>query len=141
MLEREGANLCAFCRTPRSDTGEEEVERTKNLMEKGNADALNMLAGCYEDGTYGMPQDRAKANEVWLKAGELGYAEAYFSLGNSYYNGTGVDINKKKANHYYELSAMNGVVSARHNLGVNEYRAGNGHRAMKQMGVYQQGTT
>ena len=40
-------------------------------------------------------------------------------------------IDKKKARHYYELAAMNGSIKARHNLGANEYDAGNCHRAFK----------
>ena len=48
-----------------------------------------------------------KANELLLKAGELGCAEAYRNLGMSYNNGLGVEVDKKKAKHYYELAAMN----------------------------------
>ena len=40
-------------------------------------------------------------------------------------------IDKKKARHYYELAAMNGSIKARHNLGANEYDAGNCHRVFK----------
>ena len=37
-----------------------------------------------------------------------------------------------KRSNYFELSAMNGCVYARHNLGCGEVRAGNYHRAKKQ---------
>ena len=100
-------------------------------MEKGNADAYYLLGGFYRNGTCGMPQDWAKANELFLKAGELGCAEAYFNLGNTYNNGEGVEIDKKKARHYYELAAMNGHVGARHNLGNVKGKAGNYKRAFK----------
>ena len=67
-----------------------------------------------------------------LRAGELGCAEAYFNLSNSYYhNGRGVEVDKKKAKYFYELAAMNGNVQARHNLGCIEGNAGNHHRAYK----------
>ena len=46
-------------------------------------------------------------------------------------NGRGVEIDEKKATHYYELAAMGGDMLARHNLGCNEYRAGNKDRALK----------
>ena len=80
-----------------------------------------------------MPQDRAKANELYLKAGKLGCASAYFNLGNAYDNGYGVEFDMKKAKHYWELAAMNGSVQARHNLGVDEYEAGNLQRAYKHL--------
>ena len=41
-------------------------------MGKGNGDAFDDLAGLYERGIMGIPQDSAKANELYLKAGELG---------------------------------------------------------------------
>ena len=132
MVLREGDDsLCAFCRTPGAKSYEEEVARAKKLMEKGNADAYYMLANYYDCGTMGMPQDRTKANELYLKAGELGCAEAYFNLGYSYNYGEGVEIDKKKAKYFYELAAIRGDLSARHNLGVLEKQTGNLHRAMK----------
>jgi hypothetical protein len=118
-----------YARDPTS--AEEEVKQIKKLVEAGNAYAIYNLAGYYADGDGGMPQDFAKANELVLRAGELGCGAAYHNLGNSYYNGEGVEVDKKKATHYWELAAMNGDVEARHNLGYMEKEAGNHHRAMK----------
>ena len=132
MLEREGVNiLCAFCRTPGTKSDEEIIERLEKLMDKGNAYACSRLAGCYAKGRMGILQDWLKANELYLKAGELGCAEAYFNLGNTYDFGRGVEIDKEKAKHYLELAAMNGCLHARYNLGVIEGQAGNNQRAYK----------
>ena len=100
-------------------------------MEKGNAYAFYMHAGYYANGEHGLPQNRAKANELWLKAGELGCAKAYCNVGNTYANGMGVEADKKKAKHYYEQAAMKGSVAARHNLGCMEGETGNHQRAKK----------
>ena len=110
--------MCAFCRTLRPSSEEEGIKRIMNLIEKGNADAFCTLAGCYADGIMGVPQSWAKANELLLKAGEVGCAEAYFKLGCSFHFGRGVEIDKKKAVHYYELAAaaIIGDVDARNNL-------------------------
>ena len=78
-----------------------------------------------------MPQDRTKALELWHRAGELCYAEAYHNIGCAYSTGVGVERDDKKADHYYELAAMGGFVAARHNLGNAEFRAGNWDRALK----------
>ena len=43
--------------------------------------AYYQLAGYYAQGTNGMPQAWAKANELFQKAGELGCADAYCQLG------------------------------------------------------------
>ena len=156
-IEESGAkDLCPFCRTPPARSPQEEVKRTEKLMEKGNAQAFYMLASCYAQGINGMPQDRAKVNELLLKSGELGCADAYYNLGNFYNKGDGVEIDMKKAKHYYELAdlgnfynegdgveidmkkakhyyglaAMNGHIKARYNLGCMEGNAGDNHRAM-----------
>ena len=130
MVESGAKDLCAFCRTPKSMSNEETIGRVNKLTEKGNADAFYQLAGYYDRGINGVPQDRAKANELFLKSGELGCADAYYNLGNQYFNGRGVEVDKKKARHYYELAAMNGDVQARNNLGCMEGQAGNHQRAM-----------
>ena len=132
MKMSEAKDLCAFCRTPPVTSDEEHIRRVKKLMEKRNAGAFNHLAGCYSQGIVGLPQDYQKANELCLKAGELGCAVAYYNLGNSYRDGeAGVERDDKKAQHYWELAAMGGSVSARYNLGVVEGQAGNHHRAYK----------
>ena len=69
MDESGARRLCAYCRTPYAKSEEEEVERVKKLMEKDNAEAFFQLGGYYENGTHGLPQDQAKANELYLKAG------------------------------------------------------------------------
>ena len=42
-----------------------------------------------------------------------------------------MEEDKKKAKHFYELAAMNGNLSARHNLGCMEIEADNHNRAYK----------
>ena len=129
MEESEAEDLCPFSRTPCPTSSEEAVNRLKKLVNAGNADAFDNLAGCYERGVFGLPQDMAKARQLYLKAGELGYSMAYYNLGCSYQSGEGVEM--KKAIHYWELAAMNGSVNARAKLGATEYNANNHQRAYK----------
>ena len=129
----EEKDLCAFCRMPPASSDEEQIKQLNKLMDKGNAGAFDMFAWLYYKGRHGMPQNPQKANELWLKAGELGYAAAYFNLGCSYEKGTGVEFDMNKAKHYYELAAMGGDLLARNNLGCLEGtgKAGNEERAFK----------
>jgi len=130
-MTEEGGDLCAFCRTPRASSGEEIIKRFKELMDKSNGDSFNALGSLYRRGYCGLAQDYRKANELYLKAGELGCANAYYNLGINYENGDGVEIDTNKTQHYWELAAMKGDVLARYNLGHMEHRAGNHQRAMK----------
>jgi len=132
MVEREGNKfICAFCRTPAIKSDEEEIERTKKLMEVGNAEAYFLLAGYYANGGRGIVQDERKARELMLKAGELGCAQAYANLGEFYRDGIGVNVDRKKAKQYIELAAMRGHAMARASLGCMEFEDGNVDRAMK----------
>ena len=103
----------------------------KKLVDVGNAHACYNLAGYYATGDHGTPQDVTKANELYLRAGELGRAEGYCNLGFSYDKGRGMEMDKKKARHFYELAAMNGDAAARFNIGLLEGKAGNVNRAVK----------
>ena len=117
---------CPFCRTPVPTTVEEDIERLKKRMEVGDANAFEIMGNAYSRGC-GLPQNSSKAVELWRKAGKVGYT----NLGNAYFNGEGVERDKKMAKHYFELAAMEGNVMARHNLGAVEYKAGNFDRSLK----------
>ena len=130
-LGRSKDTLCAFCREPIATSDEEEIRRMKKLMDANNARAIYNLAGYYDSGSMGMPQDVTKASELMLRAGELGCGESYCNLGIYYMLGKGGQVDKKKARHFFELAATKGDVQARHNLGCIEGNAGNFHRAYK----------
>ena len=118
---------CPFCRTPLPTSGEEGVERLKKRMEVGDSYAFFMMGCYYSGGHYGFPQDSAKAVEFWRKAGKFGYT----NIGAAYYDGEGVERDEKMASHYFELAAMEGIVMARYNQGIDEENAGNYERAFK----------
>ena len=123
---------CAFCRTPPASSKEEHIKRLKALMDRGNGMAFNQLAQYYYAGvTEGLPQDYKKANELFLKAGELGCSDGYFNLGIAYEKGRGVGRDEKKADCYFELATMGGDVTARYNLGIIEEDVGNIQRSLK----------
>ena len=130
-----GVGLCPFCRTPGPPTneegGREAVKQIKKRMEINDAYAIYGLGCCYDDGRYGIPQDYAKALELWHQAAELGHASSHYNIGAAYYAGNGVERDEKKAVYYWELVAMGGHVKARHYLGVLEKRAGNMDRVIK----------
>ena len=130
--KRDGdVGICPFCRTPAPTSDKELIEQTKKRMEIGDAEAMHNLGGCYFEGLYGLPQDRAKALELWYQAAKLGYATSYYSIAAAYDLGNGVGRDEGKANHFWELAAMEGDTYARYNLGVYEWHAGNMSRALR----------
>ena len=122
---------CPFCRALARTSSEELIERTRKRVEMGDAEAIYILGYDYAEGIAGLTQDMDKALELWHRATEIGHAASYCSIGYAYHNGRGVERDEKKATHYYELAAMGGDETARHNLGVLEESAGNMGRALK----------
>ena len=121
---------CPFCRVPHP-TDEGATERAKIRVELDDPIAIYDKGCDYFLGKGGHPRDRKKALELFYRAGELGHAMAYSNIGYAYNYGEGVEVDYKKATHYYELAAMRGNEVARYNLGVNEARSGNLDRALK----------
>ena len=117
---------CPFCRTP-DPMSSEVIKRFKKRMEVGDPYAFYVMGCAYAHGRYGLPQDRARAIEFFRKAGKDGYA----NIGFAYDHGHGLERDKKMAKHYFELAAMAGNVTARYNLGADEYNAGNYDRELK----------
>ena len=130
-LLADSRQLCPFCRIPFHKTDEEYTERLKKRAATADVNAMRMLGCYYQDGEMGLPQDHAKAIELWLRAGELGDAGSHHNVGNAYLHGLGVERDTTKATYYYELAAMVGNVDARHNLGIFEKNEGNMERAVK----------
>ena len=122
---------CPYCRTPDATSEDEAIEREMRRVEADDAEAIHQLGYYYRDGRRGFPKDYTKALELFHQAGELGFAKAYVNIGYAYDRGHGVEVDKKKAVYYWELAAMMGNETARHNLGSMEARTGNMDRAFK----------
>ena len=123
--------LCPFCRSPAPTSAEEIVERTKKRVKVGDAQAICNIGDYYYSGILGFQQDDGKTLEHWHQAAELGWTTAYNNIGTFYYTGRFVEMDKKKARHYYNLAAMGGGVGVRHSLGCMELREGNIDLAIK----------
>ena len=68
---KRGPLYCAFCRALPPTSEATFDSQSRKLMETDHAYAFYYVAGLYKNGE-GVPQDMAKANELYLKAGELG---------------------------------------------------------------------
>ena len=125
---------CPFCRAPPIDTDSDEMTRIEIGMKANNVYSIFDCATCHVEGSYGFPKDLSKARELYLKAGDLGYAAAYwkhYKLAKRYYHG---EVEKKNVLlDVLELAAMRGHIFARYSLGAYEWDAGNHERACKHL--------
>ena len=90
-----------------------------------------LFGNYYENGEFGFPQSYTKALALWHRAAELGNTAAYYNIGNAFCYGKGVEVDRKKARHYWEIAAIGGSAFSRGNLGFAEALAGNFDRALK----------
>ena len=122
---------CPFCRIPTPTSDKEINDMLIKRVEAGDPIAIYNRGNYFRDGRNGFPQDCTKALELYHRAAQLGYAPAYLNIGYAYDVGEGVEVDKEKARHYYELAAIGGNEVARNNLGTWEKREGNIDRALK----------
>ena len=122
---------CAFCRTPGPKGPKEFIDQLKRGVERNDMASIEQLAEYYIEGTCGLEKDSTKAMVLLLKAGKLGCADAYYTAGNLYFDGNGVEKDEKKARLCYELGTIGGSIRARHNFAKMEGMAGRDERASK----------
>ncbi|EJK47878.1 hypothetical protein THAOC_33374 [Thalassiosira oceanica] len=117
---RGGLRGCPFCRTPTPRDDASALAMIQKRVGKGNAAAINNLAGQYYKGYLGLTKDVTRAVELWTEAAELGSLGAHHQLGIAYYTGEGVKQDKTRGIRHWQVAAMKGHVFSRNNLGVVE---------------------
>ena len=126
--EKRGMRGCPFCRTPRPKEGSQVVPMIQKRVDAGDPVAMSDLGNIYRSGQFGLEKDVTRAVDLYERAAELGVKEAHLRLGLLYGHvyGSGEDVEKDmaKAIRHYEAAAVKGDVTARHNLGFEEYKDG-----------------
>mmetsp|Transcript_30698 Transcript_30698/g.74122 ORF Transcript_30698/g.74122 Transcript_30698/m.74122 type:complete len:428 (-) Transcript_30698:194-1477(-) len=128
---RNGVTQCPFCRKDAPLTEKEQHRRLMIRMNANDPEAFTIIGFRYQDGLYGLAKDSNKAFEMWSKAAELGSNSGCIKVGDSYHQGLGVQEDRKKAIHYYQVAAMRGSAVTRDDLGNMDFQDGNVERAMK----------
>ncbi|EJK60942.1 hypothetical protein THAOC_18638 [Thalassiosira oceanica] len=119
---------------PGPDSYDEDLPRIQKRVNTGDPVAINYLADCYLDGSYGLEKDMPKAIELLERAAELGFNRSHFKLGVVFDKNTddrGIDKDMVRAVEHYEFAAMRGHASSRHILGCIELNMGNYGLALK----------
>ena len=84
-------------------------------------EAITHLAGCYEDGDYGLVKSAKKAAKIYKRAVELGDTNAMTGLAIMYMAGE-FKLDKKKALQLWRMAADRGHPRAQKNLGLAYWR-------------------
>ena len=111
---------CPFCREP-EPTRADDFARLRARCLQNDRIAFTQMGGLYQDGELGQAKDDLKALDYWIRAVELGSANACSFIRNTYDQGNGVAINKKRAALFERVGALRGDITARYNIGFLEY--------------------
>jgi hypothetical protein len=84
-------------------------------------EAITHLGNVYREGRFGLVKSDKKAAKILKRAVELGNVDAMNNLGTFYEHGSGVKLDKKKAEELYRTAADRGDAAAQYNLGLLLY--------------------
>lgn len=88
------------------------LELYKKAAEAGLLKGIMNVASSYGRGMSGVPKDEEQSFAWYLKAAEMGDAEAQYLLGQRYRLGVGVEQDMQKSVEWYEKSAENQFMKA-----------------------------
>jgi TPR repeat protein len=109
-------NECALCRLPCPKSDAELLARLRRHVENEVPEAISFLGEAYRLGWFGLVKSDKKAAKIWKRAVELGDVRAMVLLGEVYKTGSGVKLDKKKAERLYRTAADRGDAYAQSNL-------------------------
>ncbi|EJK69063.1 hypothetical protein THAOC_09719 [Thalassiosira oceanica] len=89
-------------------------------VSKRDAAAVFFLGNKYFHGHL-VAKNVARATKLWMEAAELGSVKAHYEVGDMYYTGDGVEVDKPRGIHHLQQAAMKGHGLSRHKLGVAEF--------------------
>ena len=124
------AFTCPFCREP-DPTTDEEYALIQARCLKNDPNAFTLLGDVYRVGDYGLAKNDLKALDCWIRAVELGSPEACIDIALAYDEGSGVSVDKVKADLFRRIGALRGSIVARKSIGCSEYLSGNHEIAIR----------
>ncbi|KAL9188810.1 hypothetical protein ACHAXT_007188 [Thalassiosira profunda] len=93
-------------------TAEAYVERIKKRAKLKDSNAIDMMAGLYNNGFEGVQIDKARSIDLYFQAAALGSTSAHEILGDRYLYGENIEKDIEKATQHYQIAALKGNTRA-----------------------------
>ena len=114
-----GDDACPLCRLPCAENNAEQLACLRRHVENEAPEAITALGNAYHTGWFGLVESDKKAAKIWKRAVELGNVEAIINLGSLYETGSGVKLDKKKAERLYRAAADRGDADSQNKIGCS----------------------
>ena len=118
--KKQMAHTCPLCREPLPSSLEKMLHQRELRASRGDPFSCSAMGKDYLDGKYGR-RNELKALDCWIRAAELGSAEACTSLAICLQRGIGVSVDKNIPALFHKIGTIRGSVQSRHNIGCEEY--------------------
>lgn len=97
------------------------LHRAELRASQGDPVSLSSLGRAYTCGQYGLHRNELKALDYWIRAVEVGSADACTKIAINLRNGIGLSANMEKVALFAKAGAIRDNVQSRHNIGCIEY--------------------
>jgi len=98
---------CPLCRALPHKSDAEWLRRMQKHVDKGNAEAQNILGMQYRDGGVGLQQSFLRSVKLFELAAAQGLADAQNNMGSSNADGQGVEVDRKTAEQGFPIAQYN----------------------------------
>ena len=115
---------CPFWRKPPVSSADGHIHRLEERMLKNDAMAIVHMGTVALDGALGMSKNELKAIECFIRAAELGSADACCALADRFEAGSTLSNDGESSAFFFKVGAIRGNISSRYSFGHLTYRAG-----------------
>lgn len=116
---------CPFCRKPPVSSAGGHIRRLEERMLQNDAMAIVHMGTAALNGVLGMSKNELKAIDCFIRAAELGSADACCALADRFEAGTTLSDDGESSAFFLKVGAIRGNISSRSLFGLHEYGIGN----------------
>lgn len=126
---------CAFCRQPAATVVDGKyIKHLRKLIKRNHPFGLMQIGYLYRVGN-GVMQSDTKSLDMFIRAAELGVAQAFIMIGSIYEEGNAVTCDRSKSLECHKVAAKKGRIIAHNHLALFYERSGDIQISIKHLKV------
>ena len=130
---------CPFCRQPLVPSDDEYVRHLEVRMLQNDPIAIFSMGNALLYGELGMSKNELKAIKCFIRAAELGSADACCALADRFEAETTLSDDGESSAFFFKAGAIRGDICSRSLIGLHEYRIGNHEEGIRHWKIAAEG--